>query len=222
MILAVNTAARTHELALLHGGELLMEKRWEEARDDVDRLIPTLKAILEELGLSKNEITEIVVIKGPGSFTSVRTGVAFANALAEGLGAKLYGMDTFECLERKAALADPVLCVLPAGGLTVAVSRRSQNQGDEPVKIGPLAMVLKDYPHDQSLHVVYELPETLSDELRSIALEKKWLLVEGHRLQTLGEMLLTFDLEGLSPEETVEPYYLRAPHITKSSDPWKK
>ena len=111
MILGINTAQTVHELALIDSSKepavLITEKTWTDGRRDVEDLVPFLNTLLEEHGLSKKDITQIVVVRGPGSFTSLRTGVAFANALAEGLGAQLFSLDTFELLRRKAALTDP-------------------------------------------------------------------------------------------------------------------
>lgn len=222
MILGINTAQRLHELALVnennasHERELLGEKIWPDARRDVEDLPVFLQNLLESLGVNKDDIKQVLVVNGPGSFTSLRTGVAFANALAEGLNAELYSIDTFELLHRKTATNGPLLMLLPAGGLDVAV-----HNGTE-VKIGPLAFLLKDHPHGSDLHVVAELPETQQEELQALLHEKQWTLVEGHILQTLGESLLTFGLDTLKPIKTVEPLYLKRAHITLSSDPWKQ
>ncbi len=191
-----------HELALLDGDELLLEKRWKDERDDVERLVPTLQEMLKELGLEKQEITEILAITGPGSFTAVRTGVTFANALAEGLNAKLYGMDTFELLKRKAATTDPVIAILHAGGQDVGVK-----QEDE-IKVGQIAMLLAPFEHNK-FKIVSELKETQEDELHSICLEKEWKKVEGHELLTLGESIQTYDLQDLEPTKQVEPLYMK-------------
>ncbi len=221
MILGINTAQKLHELALVATSSkpsiLLAEKIWIDERRDVEDLVPFLRQLLEEHGLSKKDITDIVVVRGPGSFTSLRTGVAFANALAEGLDAKLYSLDTFELLRRKAATANPTLVILHAGGLDVGV-----RYNNEPIRVGPLAALLNDYPHNKNLHVIAELTETQREELNPILREKEWKLIEGHELQTMGEMLITSGLEGLQSLDTVEPFYLKGAHITKSSDPWKK
>jgi len=228
MILAINTAQPAHEMALLRENpsnkgelELISEKTWTDERRDVENLVPFLQKMLEEAGLEKSDITDIVVVKGPGSFTSLRTGVAFANALAEGLHAKLYALTSFALLRLKAALprTEPgcsCLVILHAGRLDVGIQFQ-----DDPIRVGPLATLLNDYPHDTGIHVVAELPEALREELHPLILEKKWTLVEGHELQTLGETLMTYGLAALVLGE-VEPFYLKGPHITHTSDPWKK
>lgn len=214
MILGVNTAQRLHEMCLIDDDKILLERIWPDSKDDVEKLVPTLDSMLSEIGLDKSEISEIIVVSGPGSFTSLRTGVAFANALASGLGAKLFGIDTFELLKRKAAVEN-ILVVLNGGGLDVGIDLNGER------KVGPIAQLLNDIPHG-NLNVISECNETQSDELRSICLEKKWHQLEEHEVQTLAESILTFDAENLQPVEIVEPIYLKKPIITPSSDPWKK
>lgn len=54
-------------------------------------LVPLLEDALEEAGWTKTDIEGVACNLGPGGFTSVRNGVAFANALAHGLGVPLAG-----------------------------------------------------------------------------------------------------------------------------------
>lgn len=224
MILALSTAQPIHELALLNVSgetcELVKEISWDEDKKDVETLVPKLQQLLEESGTKKNELTGIVVVKGPGSFTSLRTGVAFANALKEGLAAsqkiELYELNTFELLARKAATADPLLVLLPAGGLDAGLWH------EQKLEVGPLSTLLAPFPHDHSFKVAAELGETLREELKSIALEKEWKVLEAHELQTLGEALQTTGLTGLKKVSVAEPLYLKGAKITMSSDPWKQ
>lgn len=236
MILALNTAEPMHELVFVHENpavpgerELLSEKQWPDDRNDVENLVPFIASELEKLGAQKKEITEIFVVNGPGSFTSLRTGIACAQGLAEGLAAPLYAMNTFELLRRKATLSGPLLVVLHAGGLDVGVQYFSEgvqtqqrSLDEEGIRIGALSDLLKNYPHDHGIHIMGRLPETAADELHALAIEKKWKMLAEHELQSLGEMLLTFGLKGLKPVTTLETVYLKPPHITPSSNPWKQ
>jgi tRNA A37 threonylcarbamoyladenosine modification protein TsaB len=60
-------------------------------RTNETELIPLMEGVLEEAGWTKGDIEHIACNLGPGGFTSVRNGVAFANALADGLGVPLGG-----------------------------------------------------------------------------------------------------------------------------------
>ena len=226
MMLALNTAEPFHEMALLREEKgaltLLKELRWPEDRKDVETLVPQLEELLQNTGGTKEEITSALVVKGPGSFMSLRTGIAFANALVEGLSASrelrlpLYELSTFEVLTLKAAVKDPLLIVLPAGGLDVAVHAEGE------VKVGPLSGLLAKHTHGAGTKVAAELGETLRDELHSIAIEKGWHILEAHELQTLGEALQSAAPLALTSVDLVDPVYLRGPKITLSSDPWKQ
>jgi hypothetical protein len=60
-------------------------------RTNETELIPLLEEVLKEAEWAKADIERIACDLGPGGFTSVRNGVAFANALADGLGVPLGG-----------------------------------------------------------------------------------------------------------------------------------
>jgi tRNA threonylcarbamoyladenosine biosynthesis protein TsaB len=96
MILTINTAQETRELTLVKdekSQEILAKKTWPNEKNDVEKLVPYLQEILKSAGLNKSDITEIVVVNGPGPYTALRIGITFANALAEGLNVKLYTVD---------------------------------------------------------------------------------------------------------------------------------
>lgn len=65
-------------------------------RAALGRLLPACDEMLRREGLAVSDITEVVVGRGPGSFTGVRIGVATAKGLAHGLGVPLYGVGTLD------------------------------------------------------------------------------------------------------------------------------
>ncbi|MBN2675779.1 MAG: tRNA (adenosine(37)-N6)-threonylcarbamoyltransferase complex dimerization subunit type 1 TsaB [Alphaproteobacteria bacterium] len=63
--------------------------------------------ILTETQIKKTDLSEICVLKGPGSFSGLRTGLAFTKGLAIALNCPAYGLDTFDLYafpQRKKAL----------------------------------------------------------------------------------------------------------------------
>jgi tRNA threonylcarbamoyladenosine biosynthesis protein TsaB len=86
------------------------------ARGHQERLAPMARAVMAEAGIGFDRLDRIGVTLGPGSFTGLRVGIAFAKGLAAALSLPAVGIGTLEALA-----AD-------AGGLVFAVidARRDQ------------------------------------------------------------------------------------------------
>jgi tRNA threonylcarbamoyladenosine biosynthesis protein TsaB len=104
LTLAFDTATNTATSALLEDGKLLGERTGIPARllEDVDDL-------LTSSGAKPEELERIVVGTGPGSFTSLRMGLAASRALAFALDAQVAGVSTLEALAAGAPAALPVI-----------------------------------------------------------------------------------------------------------------
>ena len=61
-------------------------------------LTTTALDMLAQAGLSMADVTEVLVGRGPGSFTGVRSGIATAKGLACGLGVPLHGASTLDAV----------------------------------------------------------------------------------------------------------------------------
>ena len=61
-------------------------------------LLPAVRGLLDEAGVSIRDVDEVVVGRGPGSFTGVRIGVATAKGVAHGLGTPLFGVGTLDAV----------------------------------------------------------------------------------------------------------------------------
>lgn len=59
-------------------------------------LTSTALECLERAGLAMNDVDEVLVGRGPGSFTGVRIGIATAKGISCGLGVSLYGASTLD------------------------------------------------------------------------------------------------------------------------------
>ncbi|HET6351316.1 MAG TPA: tRNA (adenosine(37)-N6)-threonylcarbamoyltransferase complex transferase subunit TsaD [Coriobacteriia bacterium] len=97
-VLAVGIGKRT-------GGRIvpLASVCLESPRKANELLLVTLDEQLGQMELSACDIEEVVVGRGPGSFTGVRIGVATAKGLAQGLGAPLYGIGTLDAIAWRTA-----------------------------------------------------------------------------------------------------------------------
>lgn len=95
-ILALNTAGPACDIALLDASTVLAERREAMARGQDARLPSLLRDVLETANLALSQIDRIAVVTGPGSFTGVRIGIAFAKGLALATKADLVGVTTLE------------------------------------------------------------------------------------------------------------------------------
>ena len=104
LTLAFDTATNLATSALLEDGKLLGERTGTPARllEDVDELLRSADA-------EPAELERIVVGTGPGSFTSLRMGLAASRTLAFALDAQVAGVSTLDALAAGAPAAVPVI-----------------------------------------------------------------------------------------------------------------
>lgn len=103
-VLALNTAGPACDLALVHGGCVVAEQGVAMARGQDGALPGLVEAVLSEAGCAFQDISRIAVIVGPGSFTGVRIGTAYARGLALVLDVPCLGVTSLEaCVAPDAA-----------------------------------------------------------------------------------------------------------------------
>ena len=80
-----------------------------EARGET--LSKKLDNLLEQGGISLQDIKRVMVTLGPGSFSGLRTGVAFCQGICFSGARKLYGVSTLEALECFSKATDTAVVV---------------------------------------------------------------------------------------------------------------
>jgi len=83
-ILLVRTDQPQAELYLYHDGALVGSYEWQAHRQLSDTLLTKVKELLADHGLGWADIQAAGVFAGPGSFTGLRIGHTFINALGYG------------------------------------------------------------------------------------------------------------------------------------------
>lgn len=96
--LAIDTSLGACSLALCDAGGVRLSLSEPMTRGHQERLPVMAEEAFAQTGIAPSDLTGIVVTLGPGSFTGLRVGLAFAKGLAVGLNIPLKGMGTLEAL----------------------------------------------------------------------------------------------------------------------------
>lgn len=227
MLLALDTVFSACSVALADkNGTILAARHLEQSRGQAETLVPMAQEVLRKADIQPNQITQIAVTAGPGTFAGVRIGIAFARTLALPTGAEVLGISSFE------ALAGAVI-------LDKANSRNLNILAVMPSKRGEVSATLfadlggGSFPPD-----VLKAPENIPLEDLKTWVGKTQGIVIGPKAADLEE-LSGFDVitQWITAEQlvkiahlfpknafqaTVRPFYLRAPDAKPQKSPFSR
>jgi tRNA A37 threonylcarbamoyladenosine modification protein TsaB len=162
-------------------------------------------------------VQKIVVIKGPGPFTSLRIGVALANTLAYALKAKVFSMSTWEYFELVVPkkFHKSTATVLRAGGEYVAVKLPAKKTSKR-LHANEVEKFLQK--HTSIKYITGDVPPA---QKKAMKLPKNVKWHSAKTLSTFSEILHRLDWKLMrSPKKNiVTPVYLLPPKITQSKKP---
>jgi tRNA threonylcarbamoyladenosine biosynthesis protein TsaB len=98
MLLAIDTATEMIGLAVTDGDHILAEQTWHAARHATVELATEAARLLRRIGISEERLEGLALTIGPGSFSGLRSGAAFAKGLAFGGGLKIVAVPTLDVL----------------------------------------------------------------------------------------------------------------------------
>jgi len=81
-ILYIDTSSDVSRVGLFVGRDELKTVEWKGKGDLSENLISKIDSLLKESGETKESLTKIAVLAGPGSYTGLRIGITVANFLA--------------------------------------------------------------------------------------------------------------------------------------------
>jgi tRNA threonylcarbamoyladenosine biosynthesis protein TsaB len=219
LILALETATERASAALVSDAEVRAAWRAETASDLCRQFAAHIAELLERGNADFGEVELIAVGLGPGSFTSLRIGLATAKAIALSRGVPLVGISSLAAMawqgrHRFAGLLCPVLDAkrgdLYAAGYRVADGVMHQVQPEIAAKPEALAAVMKQHGHSVTF-----LGQMAPDQMKALedAREADWKLVrspvypDAASIAELG--CVRFQLEGGDDLASLRPIYLR-------------
>jgi len=122
MLLAIDTSTRQIGLALYDGDKVLSEMAWTSPFHHTVELAPAVALTFERARIDAGNLQAVGIATGPGSFTALRTGLAFAKGLAMTRSLPLVGIPSLDLAAESMPRTGLLTCaVLEAGRKRLAV-----------------------------------------------------------------------------------------------------
>jgi tRNA threonylcarbamoyladenosine biosynthesis protein TsaB len=96
-VLILDTGSPLASVAITRGGEVVAARAVGTERSST-RLLDMIREVLEEAGLAMTDLGGVAVLRGPGSFTGVRIGLATVLGFYQALGLPVATPTSFEAL----------------------------------------------------------------------------------------------------------------------------
>jgi tRNA threonylcarbamoyl adenosine modification protein YeaZ len=224
MELAIDTSSSIVSIALSHKGEILVLLTWQTKQNHTIELLPSLICLLQRARAKLDSIKAIVVAKGPGSFNGLRVGISTAKGLAFTLHIPLVGVNTLEAEAYPFAFTGlPLRAMQKAGRQEMATALYRQKDDEwQCLELENLASVETLWRRtrqktlfcgDISDDMARQIQQNLGR--RAIICQNN-ILARASCLARLGWRKLS---KGQHDDLlTLQPIYLRPPHITKPKE----
>lgn len=98
LVLALDTALQRCSAAIWRDGAVLTAEIEDREKGHAERIAPMVDALLRKAVIRPKDLDRLGVIVGPGGFTGVRVGLAFARAMGLAAGAGVVGVASLEAL----------------------------------------------------------------------------------------------------------------------------
>lgn len=151
------------------------------------------------------QIRNIIISVGPGSFTGIRVGVAYAKGLSKGLNVPLFGINSFQAFSQ--ALSGECLILVDAKRKDL-YGQKVSGDGEFSESFNLTPQEIADQFDLKNLicvgNGVPQLESELGIQLQTVEIKK-----------TTVELINSAFLKGLA-DPKAEPYYLRSADVTLS------
>ena len=113
-ILAIDTCLNACSAALVEDGRLLASRLEPMQRGHQERLATMVREVMAEAGAGFDHLHRIGVTIGPGSFTGLRVGLAFAKGLGAALSIPVAGVGSLEALAASVETSGDAVAIINA------------------------------------------------------------------------------------------------------------
>ena len=224
-VLGLDTASATASLAIVSHGKVLAELARSAASHGA--ALPAAAAeALTQAGITLKDLHGIAVGVGPGSFTGLRVGLAYAKGLVLALGCALIGIPTFDCLalaalEQTSAPEGSLICPILDARKGEVYANLYRVRADRLDKISqPLVIKLQSLFPELSDGVIL-IGDSKAKEASLLLNERaiRSTVLDEVELNSRGRYVAALGAERISRGEidtpaTLEPLYVRTAEAT--------
>lgn len=140
--MGIDTCTRWLGLAVADGEGVLLGQVHERVDTHTTRLVSSLDAMFSAAAMDRDQVVAVGVVRGPGSFTGLRVGLAAAEGLSQALGVPAFGLDSLTALAMSSGEEGHGLALLDARRSQVYCCRFVNSSGEtralgEPSALAP-------------------------------------------------------------------------------------
>lgn len=217
-ILNIETATKNCSLALAQEGKIILCKEIaEEGYSHAERLHVFIEEIIQEAGITFQDLTAIAVSQGPGSYTGLRIGVSAAKGLCFALNIPLIAVDTLQVLASQASISEGVIIPMIDARRMEVYSAIFNSKLEKQREVQ--AEVITENSFESITEPVYFVGDC-ANKCQSVLIKTNFVFLEEFKYPSSKEMsTLSFAKFQQSDFEDVayfEPYYLKDFMITTS------
>lgn len=111
-ILTIQTASPAGSIAVTDGERLLAEINLDVRKTPTEWLLSSITDLLQKADLSKADLDAVAVVRGPGSFTGLRVGMATAKGIALAADCPLLAVSSLQCLAMQLPFVSLPVCTM--------------------------------------------------------------------------------------------------------------
>ncbi|MEZ0128297.1 tRNA (adenosine(37)-N6)-threonylcarbamoyltransferase complex dimerization subunit type 1 TsaB [Flavobacterium sp. LBUM151] len=210
-ILNIETATKNCSVSIAKNGETILCKEIaEEGYSHAEKLHVFIEEVIEESGISVQDLAAVAVSQGPGSYTGLRIGVSAAKGLCFALNIPLIAVDTLQTLASQAKVSEgKIIPMLDARRMEVYNEVFNSNLE---IEREIQAEVIDENSFAAFTETVYFIGDC-AEKCKSVLTKENFVFLEAIKYPSASAMSkISFDKYQKSDTVDVayfEPYYLK-------------
>lgn len=126
MILWIRTDQPDAVIVLTDNASVFGEHTWYAHRELSTTILTEISKIITGKKLNLDDLTQICVYEGPGSFTGLRIGITVANTLSFALSIPVYAVGESQWKDKKTIIQNPTRFASPLYGAEATITKQKK------------------------------------------------------------------------------------------------